>query len=440
MSEANAKVDGKTVAFQVEQRPPPGLWLPLSLQHLFAMFGATVLVPLLTGLDAAVALFTSGLGTLVYMVITKGRIPAYLGSSFAFIAPIIAGAQIAGVEGAMFGAFCAGAVYLVVATLIKAFGVKWLLALLPPAVVGPVIIVIGLGLASVAIDLSTQEFMADGTKAYSALRFFVALFTLGCVVAFAIVFKGIFTIMPVLLGVICGYVLAAIVGLVDLGPVGEASFLRVPNFTFFFAKLGDGVPWAMLPLLVPVSVVTIAEHIGDQIVLSRVTGRNFLVKPGLHRSLFGDGVATMLAAFFGGPPNTTYGENIGVLAITRVFSIWVVGGAAVFALLLAFLGNVAAFIGSIPTPVIGGIAIALFGAIAASGLRTLIEGGVDLGEKRNLLIVSIILVIGVGGAVLKIGDWAEISSMALAAIIGMFLHAVLPGRQTAGNTRAILEE
>jgi uracil permease len=434
----NAEQD-TAVAYQVEDKPPIGLWLPLSLQHLFAMFGATVLVPLLTGLDPAVALFTSGVGTLLYMAITKGRIPAYLGSSFAFISPIIIGSQMAGVSGAMFGAFCAGIVYLVVAALIKMFGVRWLLNLLPPAVVGPVIIVIGLGLASVAINLATLSNPGDATT-YSLPHLGIALFTLGCAVVFAIVLKGFFTIMPILLAVICGYVAAMVFGFVDLSSVGEASLIGMPNFNFFVAGFDDGIPWAVLPLLVPVAVVTIAEHIGDQIVLSRVVGRNFLVKPGLHRSLFGDGVATMFAAFFGGPPNTTYGENIGVLAITRVFSIWVVAGAAVFAVLLAFLGNVAAFIGSIPTPVIGGIAIALFGAIAASGVRTLVEGKVDLGQKRNLLIVSIILVIGVGGAVLKLGEHAEISSMAFAAIVGIILHAVLPGRETAGDMGAILEE
>lgn len=425
--------------YQVEDRPPPGLWLPLSLQHLFAMFGATVLVPILTGLDPAVALFTSGAGTLLYMAVTAGRIPAYLGSSFAFIAPIIAGSQMAGVEGAMFGAFCAGIVYLVVAAAIRAFGVRWLLDLLPPAVVGPVIVVIGLGLASVAIDLATRSDPGDADT-YSLLHFAIALFTLACAVTFAIVLKGYFTIMPILLAIVCGYVAALVVGLVDISALGDAPVIRTPSFTFFVTGFQNGVPWGVLPLLVPVAVVTIAEHIGDQIVLSRVVGRNFLLRPGLDRSLLGDGLATMLAGLLGGPPNTTYGENIGVLAITRVFSVWVVGGAAVLAVALAFLGSVAAFIGSIPTPVIGGVAIALFGAIAASGLRTLIEGKVDLGEKRNLLIVSIILVIGVGGAVLKLGEFAEISSMALAAIVGIILHGVLPGRDTAGDMGAILQE
>ncbi len=439
MTNVESTEQGAAVAFQVEDKPPVGLWLPLSLQHLFAMFGATVLVPILTGIDPAVALFTSGVGTLLYMVVTKGKIPAYLGSSFAFIAPIIAGKELAGVSGAMFGAFCAGIVYLVVAALIKMFGVRWLLRLLPPVVVGPVIMVIGLGLASVAINLATLSNPGDPST-YSGMHFGVALFTLACAVTFAIVLRGFFTIMPILLAIVCGYIFAALFGLVDLSSVAGASFVRLPDFTFFVAGFENGIPWAVLPLLVPVAIVTIAEHIGDQIVLSRVVGRNFLKDPGLHRSLFGDGLATMLAGFFGGPPNTTYGENIGVMAITRVFSIWVVGGAAVIALVLAFFGNVAAFIGSIPTPVIGGVAIALFGVIAASGVRTLIEGKVDLGEKRNLLIVSIILVIGIGGAVLRLGDFMTISSMALAAITGIILHAALPGKDTAGDTGAILDE
>ena len=421
----------------VHERPAPPVWLVLSLQHLFAMFGATILVPILTGLSPAVALVSSGLGTLLYMVVTGFRIPVYLGSSFAFIAPIVTGAGIAGVPGAMFGAFCAGLVYLLVAVLIHLFGVRWLLKLLPPIVVGPVIMVIGLGLASVAIGMATNTAIAD----YSLSHFLLALFTLACMLAFSIVLKGFFTVVPILLGIICGYVVGLVFGFVDFGPVAEAPLFQVPDFVLFFSGLTDAtgsIPWVVLPLLVPVAVVTIAEHIGDQVVVSRVVGRNFLVKPGLQRSLLGDGLATMLASLLGGPPNTTYGENIGVLAITRVFSVWVVSGAAVIAVLLGFVGVVAAFIGSIPVAVMGGVAIALFGVIAASGLRTLIEGRVDFGEKRNLLIASVILVIGIGGATLKLGDFAELSSMALAAIIGIILHAVLPGKETAGDTGAIL--
>lgn len=433
MSEAT-----QTTVLDTNERPNPGLWAILSLQHLFAMFGATILVPILTGLSPAVALVTSGLGTLLYIIVTGGRIPAYLGSSFAFIAPIVAAAAIAGVPGAMFGAFCAGLVYLVVAILIRLFGVGWLMRLLPPIVVGPVIMVIGLGLAKVAIGMSTTEITG---APYSLSHFLIALFTLACVLVFATVLRGFFTVIPILLGIACGYVAAAIFGMVDFAPVTAAEILRVPDFTIFFTQLTEAtgsIPWAMLPLLVPVAIVTIAEHIGDQVVLSRVVNKNFLRRPGLHRSLLGDGLATMLAAALGGPPNTTYGENIGVLAITRVFSVWVVGGAAVLAVVLGFVGTVAAFIGSIPGAVMGGVAIALFGIIASSGMRTLIEGRVDFGEKRNLLIASVILVIGIGGATLQMGDFMTISSMALAAIIGIILNAVLPGRETGGDTAAIL--
>ena len=439
MSDATL-ASGTERVLDVDDKPNPPLWLVLSLQHLFAMFGATILVPVLTGLSPAVALVTSGLGTLLYMAVTGFKIPAYLGSSFAFIAPIVIGAQIAGVPGAMFGAFCAGLVYLVVAALIRAFGVHWLLRLLPPIVVGPIIMVIGLSLASVAIGMATNQ--AAGAD-YSLLHFLIALFTLGTVLLFAIVLRGFFTVVPVLLGIVCGYVAALVFGLVDFAPVAAAPLFQVPDFAVFFTNLTaatGAIPWAMLPLLVPVAIVTIAEHIGDQIVLSRITGRNFLLRPGLHRSLLGDGLATMLAACLGGPPNTTYGENIGVLAITRIFSIWVVAGAAVLAVVLGFVGVVAAFIGSIPMAVMGGVAISLFGIIAASGMRTLIEGKVDFGEKRNLLIASVILVIGIGGAVLKLGEGMEISSMALAAILGVILHAVLPGKETAGDTGAILSE
>jgi uracil permease len=428
-----AKSTAKPV-FDITERPPVGYWLPLSLQHLFAMFGATVLVPILTGLNISVALFTAGLGTLIYMTMTGFRVPVFLGSSFAFIAPIVAGQAVAGVEGAMAGAFCAGLIYVVVALLIRQFGVSWLLNLIPPIVVGPVIMVIGLGLASVAIGMATKAAGSD----YDVMNLLVAGVTLGCLVVFALALRGFFTVVPVLLAIICGYVFAALVGMVDFARVSEAPLFAVPQFTFFMTSLANGIPWAAIALIAPVALVTMCEHVGDQIVVSRVTGRNFLKDPGLHRTLIGDGLATSVAAFFGGPPNTTYGENIGVLAITRVFSIYVIAGAAVMAIVLAFIGKLAAFIATIPVPVIGGVAIALFGAIAASGMRTLIEGKVDLGEKRNLIIASIILVLGIGGAVVKIGTGFQISAMALAALVGIVLHAVLPGREVGGRTEDIL--
>lgn len=415
---------------------PAGLrWLVLSIQHLFAMFGATILVPLLTGLNPAVALVTSGLGTLAYIAITKGRIPAYLGSSFAFIAPIVAGAELAGPDGALVGAFAAGGVYLVVALLIAGLGVDWLLRLLPPVVVGPVIMVIGLSLASVAVDMATND---PASEAYSTVHFAVAMVTLTITILAAVFLRGFFAMVPVLIGILAGYAVAALAGLVEFAEIAAAEAVRAPDFVVPFITRDTQVPPEIFLLLVPVAVVTIAEHIGDQIVISKVIARNVVRSPGLHRSLAGDGIATMIAACLGGPPNTTYGENIGVLAITRVFSVWVIAGAACLAIVLGFLGNFAAFLQSIPSPVMGGVSILLFGIIAASGLRTMIEGRVDLGEKRNLAIVSVILVIGIGGAVLPIGEVVELSGMALAAIVGVVLNLVLPGRHLTGDIERVI--
>ncbi|WP_029008183.1 solute carrier family 23 protein [Azospirillum halopraeferens] len=420
----------------VHERPAPGTFLLLSVQHLFAMFGATVLVPILTGLSPAVALVTSGAGTLLYLACTGFRVPAYLGSSFAFIGPIVAAAAVGGPGGAMLGAFVAGLVYLVVAALIRMFGVRWLLNLLPPVVVGPVIVVIGLGLAGIAVK------MASGTAAggpYSLVQFLVALFTLGAIFVYSLVLRGFFTVVPILLGILTGYIAAALVGLVDFTPVLEAPLLRVPDFAPLFSGMTEGASaLAVILIVAPVALVTMAEHIGDQIVLSRVVGRNFLAKPGLHRTLLGDGLATSLAALAGGPPNTTYGENIGVMAITRVFSVWVIAGAALCAIVLGFVGVLSAFLQTIPTAVMGGVSIALFGVIASSGIRTLIEGKVDLGNKRNLLIASTILVIGIGGAELRFADGFAISAMALSAIIGVILNAVLPGRGSGGDVETVL--
>lgn len=418
--------DDKKIVLDVHDTPKPATWVMLSLQHLFAMFGATILVPYLTGLSPAIALVSSGLGTLAYLVITRGRIPAYLGSSFAFIAPIVAAKAAGGVEGAMFGAFCAGLVYGVVALLIRAFGVRWLLRLLPPVVVGPVIMVIGLGLASVAVDMAMND---PAAQAYSGAHFAVALITLAATIVAAVFMRGIFGILPILVGIVVGYLSGLSFGIIDTGALAEASMFTAPDFVIPFVTYTPELWWGMALLLVPVSFVTIAEHIGDQMVLSRVIGRNLLEQPGLHRSLLGDGVATMIAALLGGPPNTTYGENIGVVAITRVFSVFVIGGAAVFALVFGFSGYITALISTIPTAVMGGVSILLFGIIASSGLRTMIDGRVDLGDRRNLIISSVILVIGVGGAVIKLGGGIELAGMGLAAIVGIVLNLILRGRE-----------
>ncbi|OEH91191.1 solute carrier family 23 protein [Bacillus solimangrovi] len=423
-------MSSQKVNLDVHEKPQLHTWLTLSIQHLFAMFGATILVPYLVGLSPAVALVSSGLGTLAYLVITRGQIPAYLGSSFAFIAPIIMAKELGGPEAAMFGSFLAGILYGIVALAIRAAGLKWLMRVLPPIVVGPVIIVIGLGLSSVAIDMA----MNNPSGEYSMTYFSVALVTLVITIIASILFKGFFGLIPILVGIVGGYTYAAMLGLVDFTAVQEARPFEMPEFIIPFVTYTPSMNWQVALIMMPVALVTIAEHIGDQMVLSKVVGRNFIQKPGLHRSIMGDGVATIIASFIGGPPNTTYGENIGVLAITRVFSVFVIGGAAVLATLFGFSGKVTALIATIPTPVMGGVSIVLFGIIASSGLRMLIDNQIDLGDKRNLIISSVILVIGVGGAFIQVSDDLQISGMALATIIGIILNLVLPGKESGyGN-------
>ena len=408
----------------IHDKPSTFQWLTLSLQHLFAMFGATILVPYLVGLSPAVALISSGLGTIAFLIITKWQVPAYLGSSFAFIAPIIAAKTADGPGAAMIGCFLAGLVYGVVALVIKKTGYRWLMRLLPPIVVGPVIIVIGLGLASVAVNMAMNN--PDGK--YSLIHFSAALVTLAATILCSVYLRGALSLIPVLVGIIVGYLYSIAVGLVDFSKVAEAKWFAVPELLVPFVHYDVHVTWEIVLLMAPVAIVTLSEHIGHQLVLNKVVGRDYIKQPGLHRSIMGDGVATMIAALIGGPPNTTYGENIGVLAITRVYSVFVLLGAAIIAITFGFIGKITALISSIPTPVMGGVSILLFGIIASSGLRMLVDSKVDFADKRNLVISSVILVIGIGGAVLKISEHIEIHGMALAAIVGIILNLVLPGR------------
>ncbi|UAL49101.1 NCS2 family nucleobase:cation symporter [Sutcliffiella horikoshii] len=411
----------------IHEVPSKPKWLILSLQHLFAMFGATILVPLLVGLSPAVALVSSGLGTLAYLLITKGQIPAYLGSSFAFIVPIVLATEIGGPGAAMIGSFMAGLAYGIVALLIKQLGHQWIMKLLPPVVVGPIIIVIGLGLAGVAVDMAMYENPGapEAELIYSVKHFLVAMATLAITIGAIIFLKGVFSLIPILIGIVSGYLIAYFTGLVDLTPVKEASWIQVPDFIIPFVSYTPSFNASIFFIMVPVAIVTLSEHIGHQMVLSKVVGRPFIQKPGLHRSILGDGVATMLASLLGGPPNTTYGENIGVLAITRVFSVFVIGGAAVIAITFGFVGKIAALISTVPSAVMGGVSILLFGIIASSGLRMLIDNKVDFNIKRNLIIAAVITVIGIGGAFIKV-DSFQIPAMAMAAIIGVVLNLVLP--------------
>ncbi|MDR6124251.1 uracil permease [Bacillus sp. SLBN-46] len=409
----------------VKDIPKPTQWLTLSLQHLFAMFGATILVPYLVGLSPAIALISSGLGTLAFLLITKMQVPAYLGSSFAFIAPVIAAKAAGGPGAAMVGTFLAGLVYGIVALVISKAGHRWIMNLLPPIVVGPVIIVIGLALSGTAVGMA----MNNPTGKYSMLHFSAALVTLAATIIFSIYAKKMFSIIPILAGIIVGYIYALIIGIVDFSPVLKAHWFEKPDFMIPFVSYKVKFTWDLVALMVPVAVVTLSEHIGHQLVLSKVVGRDYIKEPGLHRSILGDGTATIISALIGGPPKTTYGENIGVLAITRVYSVYVIAGAAVLAIIFGFIGKVTALISTIPTPVMGGVSILLFGIIASSGLRMLVDSKIDFGDKRNLVISSVILVLGIGGAIVKLPFNIQIQGMALAAIIGVLLNLILPGKQ-----------
>lgn len=409
----------------VHDRPSAGKLTTLSIQHMFAMFGATILVPQLVGLSPAIALLTSGIATLIFLYVTKWQVPAYLGSSFAFIAPIMAVTKEGGIGSAMIGSLFVALVYFIVSLIIWKTGYKWIMKILPPIVVAPVIIVIGLALSPVAINMAMN---IPGTSDYSMLHFSAALVTLAAAVVTTLFFKGMISLMPVLIGIIVGYVYSLFIGIVDFSTVLSAKWIASPDFLIPGIHYEFIITPTLLVLMVPIAIVTISEHIGHQLVLGKIVNRNYIKEPGLHRSLLGDGLGTFISGLLGGPPKTTYGENIGVLAITRVYSVYVIAGAAVLAIAFSFFGKVMAIISTIPTAVLGGISILLFGIIASSGLRMLVDNKIDFGDKRNLVISSIILVIGIGGAKLHFSDTFVIEGMALAAIIGVILNLVLPGR------------
>jgi uracil permease len=419
----------KDVVLDVNEVPQPVQWVTLSLQHLFAMFGATVLVPFLVGLSPSIALISSGLGTLAYLLITKGQIPAYLGSSFAFIAPIIAAKALGGPGAAMIGCFIAGLVYGIIAMIIKKVGLRWLMNLLPPIVVGPVIMVIGLSLAGTAVNMAMYENPGATELVYSTKHITIALITLGVTIFSSVFFKGFLGLIPILIGIIAGYISAVVAGIVDFTGIQEAKWFEMPDFMMPFVSYTPTISWEIALIMIPVAIVTLSEHVGHQMVLSKVVGRNFIEKPGLHRSIMGDGAGIMIGSIIGGPPLTSYGENIGVLAITRAFSVYIIGGAAVIAVIFGFVGKISAVINSIPQAVMGGISILLFGIIASSGLRMMIDNKVDFDNKRNLMIASVVLVVGIGGAYVQLSEAVSLSGMALAAIIGIVLNQVLPGKE-----------
>ncbi|MBC1403021.1 uracil permease [Listeria booriae] len=412
----------------IHERPTWNKWIVLSIQHLFTMFGSTIFVPTVTHLNPSVALISSGLGTLAYLIITRGKIPAYLGSSFAFIAPItmLLAAKSGGGPGAvMVGTFSVGVVYAIVALIVYYVGVEWIQKVLPPIVVGPVIMVIGLSLAPSAAAMA----MGTNNGGYDYKVLLVALITLVATIIAMMFFKGFFGLIPILCGFVIGYLVSMMFGLVDYTLIKEASLFQVPDFTIPFVNMDPVVTLTVVLSMAPLAFVTMAEHMGHQLLLNRITNRNFFKEPGLHRSLAADGTASIIASLIGGPPVTTYGENIGVLAITKVYSVFVIGGAAVFAIAFGFIGYINAVITSVPTAVLGGISLLLFGVIATSGLRMMIESRVDLSQNRNMIIASVVLVVGIGGLMIHVGSF-QLSGMAMAALIGIILNLVIPEKTT----------
>ena len=410
----------------VDQRPSAGKGILLSFQHVFAMFGATILVPLILGMPVSVALFASGVGTLIYMISTGFRVPVYLGSSFAFITAMsLAMKELGGdVSAAQTGVILTGFVYVLVAASVRFAGTKWIDKLLPPIIIGPMIIVIGLGLAGSAV--TNAGLVADGNwknALVAVVTFLIAAFinTKG---------KGFLRIIPFLFAIIGGYLFALTLGLVDFTPVLKANWFEIPGFYLPFSTGGAFKEYNLYfgpetIAILPIAIVTISEHIGDHTVLGQICGRQFLKEPGLHRTLLGDGIATSVSAFLGGPANTTYGENTGVIGMTRIASVSVIRNAAFIAIALSFLGKFTALISTIPNAVLGGMSILLYGVIASNGLKVLIKERVDFGQMRNLIIASAMLVLGLGGAILKLGP-VTLSGTALSAMTGIILNLILP--------------
>ena len=393
-----------------------GKILVLAMQHLLAMSGSTILVAILTGLPIDVTILASGIGTLFYIFITRGKSPLYLGSSFAFIAPISSALALGGTlaengqllsdpnyGAVMGGIIMVGLVYIVMGLIIKFIGIKWLMKILPSRVIGPVIVVIGLGLAGTAVSMVQTHVP-------------VALITLGVAVIVTVYFKGIIQLLPVLVAVIFGYIAAICFNLVDFTPIAQASFLQVPNFAFLRAV--PEFSFSIAAIFIPVTFAVLPEHIGDHTVASNLIGRNLLENPGLSNTVIGDGVATLLAGILGGPVNTTYGENIGVMTLTKIASPKLTGAAAIMAVLLSFFGKFTALIGTIPSAVMGGVSVLLFGSIASSGIILMINDRLDLGNKVNLVVVTVILIFGLGNFTIPIGS-VTLSGMAVAAIAGI---------------------
>lgn len=403
---------------QVNEKVGFAKGLPLSFQHLFAMFGASILVPMLFGINPAIVLLMNGIGTLIYLVICKGKAPAFLGSSFAFLAPtfaVLGSVGAANFSLALGGYVVVGCVFMAVALLIKVVGIKWIDIVLPPAAMGPVVALIGLDLAGVAAGMA--GLLPSAGTSMDLKVVLVSMITLAVAVFGSILFRKFLAVIPILVAIVVGYLTAMAFGLVDFSKVIAAPLFALPNFTFPKFQLD------MILIILPAALVVISEHIGHLIVTGNIIGKDLTKDPGLHRSLFSDGISTTLSGFMGSVPTTTYGENIGVMAITRVYSVRVIGGAAIISIILAFSGTLSAIIMSIPTAVMGGVSILLFGVIAASGIRLLVDQKVDYSKAKNLMLTAIVLIVGVCGVKIPVGQ-ASLSGMTLATIVGMVLSLI----------------
>ncbi|MDO4295553.1 MAG: uracil permease [bacterium] len=397
---------------QVDEKVPVNLLIPLSIQHMFAMFGASVLVPFVFGINPAIVLFMNGVGTLIFMVVTKGKAPAYLGSSFAFLAPASIVIAKFGYEYALGGFVAVGLLGCILSAVIYKFGSDWIDIVLPPAAMGPVVALIGLELSGTAA--SNAGLVGDVIEPKNVIVFLV---TLGVAVFGSILFRGFLSVIPILIAVIAGYVAALLCGIVDFAEVAAAPIFALPNFSTPKFNL------EAILIILPVILVITSEHIGHQVVTSKIVGRDLLKDPGLHRSLFGDNFSTMLSGLIGSVPTTTYGENIGVMAVTRVYSVQVIAGAAILSICCSFIGKLSTLISTIPGPVIGGISFLLYGMIGTSGLRILVDSKVDYSKNRNQALTAVIFVTGLSGIAVNIGN-IQLTGMVLACVVGMILSLI----------------
>ena len=398
--------------------------IPLSLQHLTAMFGATILVPILLGVDPSIALLMNGIGTIIYSLVTKGGIPAYLGSSFAFIAPVLLiSTKYGGFAHAQSGFIFFGMFFILISFVVMKWGIRWIDVVMPPAVMGAVVAIIGLELAPIAVQQAglspwptavgqiVKPFVIDQNTVI------VSLFTFIIGIIGSVMFRGFMQIIPILFAVVAGYVLAFFMGMVDTTAIANASWLALPHYQAPVYDIN-----AIL-IIAPACIVVLAEHISHLIVTGNITGEDLMKKPGLHRSLLGDGISNIISGFVGSPPNTTYGENIGVMAITHVYSVWVIRGAALLAIAFSFVGKISSGISTIPTPVLGGITMLLYGVIAVQGFRMYVEQKVDFSKNRNMVLGAVTFVIGVSGAAISIGS-VQLKGMAFAAVTGVTLSLI----------------